>query len=72
MLLLRNVAFSTLADNFAALIYLSDRLLLQNLRRELERLTNEKESAILDTENVAMSSLVDILIEASQAGLFFL
>jgi hypothetical protein len=55
------------ADNFSALIYLSSRLLLENLRRELERIASEKESQILDAEGVSMTNMVEILVEASQA-----
>lgn len=57
----------SLVDNFAVLIYLSDRLLLTNLRRELERLANEKESPVLNGENAPMENLIDILVETIQA-----
>ncbi|KAI6231458.1 hypothetical protein M3Y95_00383900 [Aphelenchoides besseyi] len=54
------------ADNFAALIYLSQRFLLQNLRRELERLCGETDG-VLDDKNIAMPNLVNVLVEATQA-----
>ncbi|KAI6239368.1 BTB domain-containing protein [Aphelenchoides fujianensis] len=54
------------ADNFAALIYLSSRLLLQNLRRELERIVADS-SGLLDTEDVPLESMVEIFVEATQA-----
>lgn len=57
-------------ENFAALIYLSDRLIMQSLRRELERIASDKESSILSADSTPMNSLIEILVEATQAGKF--
>ena len=54
------VAFG-LADNLAALIYLSSRLLLQNLRRELERITADSESTLLNVEASEMPQVGESL-----------
>ncbi|CAD5233868.1 unnamed protein product [Bursaphelenchus xylophilus] len=55
------------AQNLPALIYLSSRLLLQNLRRELESILQSNPQPLLDDPEVSTENLVIILGEAMTA-----